>query len=87
MFQSICHASNLAGGIHPVWIARPNSTHYDPRMPALLFWLLVIAAFLFFHLTTKGERRTMVENFWVFMVILGVVAFAWQLIRQGTLSS
>ena len=56
-------------------------------MPALLFWLLVIGAFVFYKLTTRAERRSMVENFWVFIVILGVVAFAWQFIRQGTFSS
>ena len=56
-------------------------------MPALLFWLLVIGAFVFYKLTTRAERRSMVENFWVFMVILGVVAFAWQFIRQGTFST
>lgn len=56
-------------------------------MPTLLFWLLVIGAFLFYKLTTRAERRSIVENFWVFMVILGVFAFAWQLIRQGTISS
>lgn len=56
-------------------------------MPTLLFWLLVIGAFIFYKLTTRGERRSMIEGFWVFMVILGVVAFAWQFIRQGTFSS
>lgn len=65
----------------------PSGAIYHPRMPTLLFWLLVIGAFMFYKLTTRGERRSMVENFWVFMVILGVVAFAWQFIRQGTISS
>lgn len=56
-------------------------------MPTLIFWLLVVAAFVFYKLTTRGERRTMVENYWVIMVLLGVAAFAWQFIRQGTISS
>lgn len=68
-------------------LQQPQGIRYDAHMPALIFWLLVICAFLFYKLTTRGERRSMVENFWVFMVILGVVAFAWQFIRQGTISS
>mgnify|MGYP001256837848 CR=1 FL=1 len=56
-------------------------------MPGIVFWLLVIAAILFFHLTTKAERRAMVENFWIIIVILGAIGFAWQFLRQGTLSS
>lgn len=60
---------------------------YDPAMPALAFWLLVIAVVVFMQLTTKAERRALVENFWVAIVLLGAFGFIWQFLRQGTLSS
>lgn len=56
-------------------------------MPALLFWLLVIAAVLFFHLTTRSERRAMVGNFWMIILGLGALGFLYQLLTQGTFSS
>ena len=56
-------------------------------MPAVLFWLLVIAAVLFFQLTTKAERRAMIETYWLIIIVLGAIGFAWQLLRQGTLSA
>ena len=56
-------------------------------MPAIIFWLLVIAGYAFFRITTKSERRAMVENFWVIIILLGAVAFVLQFLRQGTLSS
>lgn len=56
-------------------------------MPALAFWLLVIAVVVFMQLTTKAERRALVENFWVAIVLLGAFGFIWQFLRQGTLSS
>jgi len=60
---------------------------YDHRMPTLVFWLLVIAAVLFFKLTTRVERRTMVERFWVIIALTGAVGFAWQLLLwSGALS-
>lgn len=55
-------------------------------MPAILFWLLVIAAVLFFKLTTKAERRAMIEAYWLIIIALGAIGFAWQLLRQGTIS-
>lgn len=68
-------------------IALARSTLYDTRMPTLIFWLLVIAAVLFFKLTTKAERRAMIENYWVAIVLLGIFGFGWQLLRQGHFSS
>lgn len=55
-------------------------------MPAVLFWLLVIAAVLFFKLTTKAERQAMIEAYWLIILGLGAIGFAWQLLRQGTIS-
>ena len=59
---------------------------YDPFMPAILFWLLVIGAVLFFQLTTKAQRRAMIEAYWLIIIALGAIGFIWQFLRQGTLS-
>lgn len=56
-------------------------------MPTLIFWLLVIAAVVFFQLTTRAERRAMIETYWVIIVLLGALGFLWQFLRQGTFSS
>ncbi|WP_423459978.1 hypothetical protein [Ottowia sp. VDI28] len=56
-------------------------------MPTLIFWILVVAVVLFFKLTTRAERRALVETYWVLIVLLGAAGFAWQLLRQGTISS
>ena len=56
-------------------------------MPGIIFWLLVIAAVLFFKLTTPDERRSMIETYWLIIIGLGAVGFIWQFLRQGTLSS
>lgn len=55
-------------------------------MWGILFWVLVIAAVLFFKLTTKDERHNMVVNFWIIIALLGAGGFIWQFLRQGTLS-
>ncbi|MGB3881987.1 MAG: hypothetical protein WA955_15565 [Diaphorobacter nitroreducens] len=65
-----------------------ETTHaYPARMPTLIFWLLVIAAVVFFQLTTRAERRAMIETYWVIIVLLGALGFLWQFLRQGTFSS
>lgn len=56
-------------------------------MPALIFWLVVIGLIIFYKLTTKAERRKMIETYWVVIVLLGVAGFAWQLLRQGHFSA
>ena len=56
-------------------------------MPAIIFWLAVIGIVIFTQLTTKEERADMWSSFWVIIVLLGAIGFAWQLLRQGTLSS
>lgn len=56
-------------------------------MPAIAFWLTVLGIVLFLQLTTKEERASMWSSLWVIIVMLGIVGFAWQLLRQGTLSS
>ncbi|WP_416406531.1 hypothetical protein RCH27_08580 [Paracidovorax citrulli] len=55
-------------------------------MPALLFWLLVVALILFFHLTTRAQRGNMVATFWIVILALGALGFLYQLLTQGTLS-
>lgn len=65
----------------------PGPLPYDFRMPALIFWLLVIAAILFFKLTTRAERRAMIETYWIIIAVLFVIGIIWQLLRQGTLSA
>lgn len=77
----------LEGAIHRLRIACLADLPYDARMPTLIFWILVVAVVLFFKLTTKAERRSMIETYWVIIVILGVIGFAWQLLRQGHFSS
>lgn len=47
----------------------------------------MIAAVLFFKLTTPDERRSMIETYWLIILGLGAVGFIWQFLRQGTLSS
>lgn len=55
-------------------------------MPTLIFWILVVVAVVFYLVTTKAQRRWLIETYWVVIVILGAVGFAWQLLRQGHLS-
>lgn len=64
-----------------------NLFRQNAGMPALIFWIGVIAVVLFFKLTTKAERGSMLGTFWVALLILGALGFAWQLLTQGTLSS
>lgn len=56
-------------------------------MPNIIFWLLVIAVIAFFKLTTKDQRRAMIQTYWIIIVLLGAIGFGWQLLRQGHLSS
>jgi hypothetical protein len=46
----------------------------------------VIAAVLFFKLTTPDERRSMIETYWLIIIGLGGVGFIWQFIRRGAIS-
>lgn len=55
-------------------------------MPGIIFWLLVIAAILFFKLTTPAERRSMIETYWLISIGLGAAGFIWQFMRQGYIS-
>ena len=55
-------------------------------MPGIIFWLLVIAAILFFKLTTPAERRSMIETYWLIIIGLGAAGFIWQFMRQGYIS-
>lgn len=64
----------------------PDCIPYHARMPALLFWLLVVALILFFHLTTRAQRGNMVATFWIVILALGALGFLYQLLTQGTLS-
>lgn len=68
-------------------IAADHGRAYDFRMPALIFWLIVIAAILFFKLTTRAERKAMIETYWIIIAVLFVIGIIWQLLRQGTLSA
>lgn len=77
----------LEGGCRCTRIAPRICPAYDAYMPGIIFWLLVIAAILFFKLTTPAERRSMVETYWLIIIGLGAVGFIWQFLRQGTLSS
>lgn len=69
------------------WISFGQFRTYDAPMPGTIFWLLVIAAVLFFKLTTPAERRSMIETYWLIIIGLGAVGFIWQFMRQDTLSS
>ena len=50
-------------------------------MPTLIFWLLVIAAIVFYQLTTKEERRKMIEAYWMFIFLVCSAGFAWQILE------
>lgn len=64
VFREASALANPTGGaLHPLRIATAHGWPYDFRMPALIFWLLVIAAILFFKLTTKAERCEMAQSF------------------------
>lgn len=67
----------------PAWARSPQHR----RMPTLIFWLLVVAGIVFFQLTTRAERRAMIETYWVLIALLGAFGLVWQLLRQGTISS
>ena len=56
-------------------------------MAALIFWGAVVVIVLFLQLTTPRERSSMWSSFWTIIVIMGALGFAWQLLRQGTISS
>lgn len=56
-------------------------------MPGIIFWILVIAIVLFLKLTTKEERREMIINYWIFIVIIGALGFGYQILFRGTISS
>lgn len=55
-------------------------------MPGIIFWLLAIAAILFFKLTTPDKRRSMIETYWLIIIGLGAVGFIWQFIQSGAIS-
>lgn len=55
-------------------------------MLAIIFWALVIAVVVFFKLTTRSERRTMIETFWIIILLIGVAGFALQLLLYGSIS-
>ena len=55
-------------------------------MPTIIFWILVFAVVMFFKLSTKAERRTMIENYWAIIILLGAAGFLWQILAKGTIS-
>lgn len=65
-------------------LALPSA--YHPAMPTLIFWLLVIAVVVFYQLTTKEERRKMIEAYWMFIFLIGTAGFAWQLLEWSGLT-
>ena len=55
-------------------------------MPGIVFWIIVIAIVLFLKLTTKQERSEMIVNYWMIIVIIGVLGFGYQILFRGTIS-
>ena len=55
-------------------------------MPTIIFWALVIALFVAYNLTTRSERRTMIETFWIIILLIGIAGFALQLLLYGSIS-
>lgn len=45
-------------------------------MPAVLFWLFVIAVLVLFQLTTRAQRRRIAEKYWPLFALLGVIGLA-----------
>ena len=74
------------GGIHRQWIAQNDDRHYIAHMPTIIFWALVIALFVAYNLTTRSERRTMIETFWFIILLIGVAGFALQFLLYGAIS-
>lgn len=74
------------GGTRKQWIAQNDNWHYIAPMPTIIFWALVIALFVAYNLTTRSERRTMIETFWIIILLIGVAGFALQLLLYGSIS-
>lgn len=47
-------------------------------METLIFWLGVIAFFLFFEITTERERRKWFYDFITAVALLGATGFIWE---------
>lgn len=74
------------GGTRKQWIAQNDNWHYIAHMPTIIFGALVIALFVAYNLTTRSERRTMIETFWIIILLIGVAGFALQLLLYGSIS-
>ncbi|WP_343734545.1 hypothetical protein [Acidovorax sp.] len=55
-------------------------------MPALIFWVLVVAAVALYHITTKSQRSKAVETFWVIIFLVGIAGFVLQFLLYGSIS-
>lgn len=47
-------------------------------MESLIFWLGVIAFFVFFEITTERERRKWFYDFITAVALLGATGFVWE---------
>ena len=47
-------------------------------MESLIFWLGVIAFFVFFEITTERERRKWLYDFLTAVALLGATGFVWE---------
>lgn len=50
-------------------------------MEMLVFWVGVVAVWLFFHLTTPAQRRRLVWNFWGTLFLAGAAGALWSLLQ------
>lgn len=45
-------------------------------MPAVLFWVFVIAVLVLFQLTTPAQRRQLAQKYWPLFALVGVLGLA-----------
>lgn len=74
------------GGTRKQWIAQNDNWHYIAPMPALIFWVLVVAAVALYHITTKSQRRKAIETVWIIIFLVGIAGFALQFLLYGSIS-
>lgn len=55
-------------------------------MPALIFWVLVVAAVALYHITTKSQRRKAIETVWIIIFLVGIAGFVLQFLLYGSFS-
>lgn len=50
-------------------------------MEIAVFWLGVVAVWMFFRLTTPGQRSRLVWDFWGVVFLLGGAGLLWSVLR------